>query len=74
MSVNWSVPMPPLTSDDPIHPFNQPYAVGKTITGTLAPFVAAFRHIHVHAWLRETELETVIQMWQALHSEEAQHP
>jgi hypothetical protein len=50
--------------------FERPYAVGKTISGTLAPCVAAMRAIHVRAWLREAELAEVVQAWQAAHGEE----
>jgi hypothetical protein len=72
--ITWPVPLPALVSADPSKPYNRPYAVGKTITGTLAPVVAAFRGIHVTAWLRETDLETVLQAWQAVHSESEPTP
>ena len=65
----WPVPMPALTSSDPTHVHNRPFAVDAHHTGTLAPHVAAFRAIHVEAWLRETDLATVLQTWQAVQRE-----
>lgn len=61
----YTVPMPPLTSADPAHAYNHPYTVTDTLTGTLAPFVSAWRSVHVTAWLRESDLETVVQAWMA---------
>ena len=63
MSVQWIGGAPPVISDDPASPYNKPFAVTKGITGTLAPFVAAMRRMHVEAWLREMTLQQVVEAW-----------
>lgn len=62
---------PALTSADPAHVHNQPFAVAKDITGTLAPFVGAFRIIHIKSWLQETPLQDVIETWYATQQEKS---